>query len=419
MLVCLCAAEWRRACRWADCEAYRTSNSDLRLLRQLLLEDGFWCIKDEADALYREQRKLAASSAAAAMVAPLQLSRVGDNDLENSQERTAELEGSRAEAGDGSVEMPAGEWRQSGRGSGRGLLKAPAWLIPAEPAPKAWYPQYVLLHLHIVAASFITAIRLSACMQPTCRHMCYVQGCICRQHSRPQCIRWSLGRPPSGRWCQLRGLAQPLALQAAQEPRNPTSPLMRHRVAAVTRKSRRLFSASPQRTLSSTLSAGPPLACRHSQCSPATTTRTLKPQLAPSLAQSRTPWHHPQRSLLLLLVHLPQQQQRASAQTPLMRAHVSRPLCMMCSAACPATTGSLSSSMEVTSSCACALGTLKGAPSLLRSVTQPPQGVHLSPFPVPVSLSLTSSTCFASPVRLCWQESAVKLFQHSLPNGSV
>lgn len=42
-----------RARRWAVCEAYRSSNSDLKLLRQLLLEKGFWAVKGEADRIYR------------------------------------------------------------------------------------------------------------------------------------------------------------------------------------------------------------------------------------------------------------------------------------------------------------------------------------------------------------------------------
>ena len=123
-------------CRWAECEAYRTSNSDLRLLRQLLLEDGFWCTKDEADARYRAQRKLAVASAAAADAAPpaAQVSAtVGNNDLENSpEEHAAESDGARAEAG-ASDELPTAELlRQSGRGS----RFVPAWLSPPEPAPK-------------------------------------------------------------------------------------------------------------------------------------------------------------------------------------------------------------------------------------------------------------------------------------------
>lgn len=48
------------------CEAYRTCNSDLRLLRQLLLEDGFWAIKEAADALYRDGRAAAPSAPATA-----------------------------------------------------------------------------------------------------------------------------------------------------------------------------------------------------------------------------------------------------------------------------------------------------------------------------------------------------------------
>lgn len=47
------------------CEAYRTCNSDLRLLRQLLLEDGFWAIKEAADKLYRGGQAAAAAVAAA------------------------------------------------------------------------------------------------------------------------------------------------------------------------------------------------------------------------------------------------------------------------------------------------------------------------------------------------------------------
>jgi hypothetical protein len=40
-------------CRWASCEAYRMANSDLRLLRQLLLEEGYWVVKTESDKRYR------------------------------------------------------------------------------------------------------------------------------------------------------------------------------------------------------------------------------------------------------------------------------------------------------------------------------------------------------------------------------
>lgn len=50
------------------CEAYRTCNSDLRLLRQLLLEDGFWAIKEAADALYRTGRSAACIAACSAPV---------------------------------------------------------------------------------------------------------------------------------------------------------------------------------------------------------------------------------------------------------------------------------------------------------------------------------------------------------------
>lgn len=117
--------------RWAECEAYRTSNSDLRLLRQLLLEDGFWCIKDEADSCYRALRKSRPAEAFAGVPAA---ANTGDQDtsaqLENSNGVT-ELES--GEMGtSGTVDLPAGELRQSGRGS----RFVPAWLHPQEPAPK-------------------------------------------------------------------------------------------------------------------------------------------------------------------------------------------------------------------------------------------------------------------------------------------
>lgn len=39
------------------CEAYREVDSDLKSLRRLLLDEGFWCLKDAADALYRSNAK--------------------------------------------------------------------------------------------------------------------------------------------------------------------------------------------------------------------------------------------------------------------------------------------------------------------------------------------------------------------------
>ena len=36
-------------CRWGTCDAYSTQHSELRLLRQFVLEDGFRALKDAAD----------------------------------------------------------------------------------------------------------------------------------------------------------------------------------------------------------------------------------------------------------------------------------------------------------------------------------------------------------------------------------
>jgi hypothetical protein len=51
--VLCCGRNGVLCCRWASCEAYRMANSDLRLLRQLLLEEGYWVVKCEADKRYR------------------------------------------------------------------------------------------------------------------------------------------------------------------------------------------------------------------------------------------------------------------------------------------------------------------------------------------------------------------------------
>jgi hypothetical protein len=60
-----------RLYRWATCEAYRSHCSELRLLRQLLLEDGFWTVKEEADARYRRQQGLSLEGSGSRTQAPV------------------------------------------------------------------------------------------------------------------------------------------------------------------------------------------------------------------------------------------------------------------------------------------------------------------------------------------------------------